>query len=327
MNELNASVLKGFGLRAGRIVKEKAYYICDTPNGLRMIHKTPEDGDRIRFQHAIKEHAAQTGYPWVDRYCIAESGLPYTTVAGENYVMTAYFERKEPDFASWPDFARVLEAVARWHRAVRNVAFGEQTKIFMQTTPLTEVFAKQGAELASIRKRVTRQARLSDFDVLFIKNAGYYTRQVKNALHDLEHTDYAVWCAQAASQRHICHNALKEESLPASGDQVYVTQYTDACVDMQLNDLCGLIRRYAQRAGVNAAPPSAVLEAYDRIEPISSEGVAILHALLQYPYHFIKIVTQYYSKKRTWTPNAITNRMLAAVSEKEAYEQYIHMLA
>lgn len=323
MGELSASLLKSFGIRAGRVVKEKSYFVCDTPDGLLKLAKTRVNEERILFEHDIKEHMAHTGYPWVEQYILTPDGAPYLRNGGDCYVLTPYYERNEPDFSSWPDFARVIDSVARWHGCARGVVFKQNTRVITPSAPLNQIFARQTAEMNGIRKRVGKQARLSDFDVLFIKNASYYARLMNEAAEALAKTDYPERFATAVDENHICHNALKEESISFGSEAVYITQYADACVDIQLHDLCALIRRHIKCAGANAAPIAQILDIYSHTEPVTQAASDVLHAMLLYPYPFMKIVTQYYSKKRSWTPNALTLRMQSVVNEKENYERHI----
>ncbi|MDR1665108.1 MAG: hypothetical protein LBR83_09355 [Clostridiales bacterium] len=323
MGELNSAVLKQFGLRVGKVSREKAYFICETPEGAYRVSKTADTPGRIFFMHELKERLTGAGFPWVDRYAVALTGEPFATAGGDRYVMTAFTPRRESDFTDFIDFSRVVEAVARWHSLARAVDFSPKAAVMIPAQTLPEIFRKQTSELAATRKRVSRQARLSDFDVLFIKNANHYMAQMNKAAAALEATGYGARKALALSEKHICHNSLKEEYLPVSGEQVWVTHYSEACVDLQLIDLCGLIRRYVQRTGLCARPLANLLEIYSRFAPLGQGDVEILRAMLLYPYPFIKITSQYYSKKRSWTPNAITNRMQQALLERDIYEKYI----
>jgi CotS family spore coat protein len=327
MAELHDAVLQAFNLGGGRLRREKSYFICEKPEGLYKIGKTSDAGDHIILQYQLKEHLITSGYPWVDRYALTTGGQPFFTAGGENYVMTTHFRGKDTDFENWADFSRAMEWVARWHACARDVKL--PSIILPETTqqpPLTGFFQKQAAELSAIAKRVRRQPRLSDFDVLFIKNAAYYADRINDAINGLEQTDYAAAYARALSARHFCHNSLKEESLTLFDGHVYITHYSDVALDLQLNDLCGLIRRYAQRAGRHAVPIGRLLESYHRIEPLNRSSLAILYVLLQFPWQFMRIINQYYSKKRTWTPNAMANRMFTVVSERDDYEAYINGL-
>jgi CotS family spore coat protein len=323
MAELHASIIKNFGYVTHKIKKEKSYFIFETPEGLKKICKTTDTEKQILFQHTVKEHVAKNGYPWVDRFSLSASNQPFVNFGGENYVMSSFSRGRETDFGNWPDVEQAMGAAALFHSCARNVPL-ENVK---PGIPLQEFFRKQSTELNAIARRVRRQPRLSDFDVLFIKNMDFYTEQINSTVSGFDKTDYTAWLETARAEGHICHNALKEESLILSGRQTFIGFFGDTAVDVQLNDVAALIRRYVQRSGAEAVPVTQLLEAYGRVCPLPGPALDILYVLLQFPWNFMKIVNQYYSKKRSWTPNAMANRMLAVVSEKDFYAGYIRGLA
>ena len=323
MADLNPAVMKGFALTARFLKKEKMYYICETPEGLKKIYKTADTAEKIHFQHTVKEHCWDGGYVFIDRFTLSASGQPYFTADGENFVMTPHVKSRETDFTSWDDVKQALEAAARFHAQARHVPLDGSP---VAPPAFDAYLKKQLAELNMTAKRVRKQPRLSDFDVLFIKNIHFYTEQLKDAITRINQTDYAQRVQTACAETHICHNALKEENLLLDNNNTHLHHFSCASVDAQLNDIAAFIRRYAQRAGREAVPAARLVEAYDRVIPLSGAELEIIYALLLYPLNFIKIVGQYYSKKRSWTPNAIINRMLSAVDEKDFYAGYIEGL-
>jgi hypothetical protein len=65
------------------------------------------------------------------------------------------------------------------------------------------------------------------------------------------------------------------------------------------------------------------LDIYNKIAPLPTDGEKILHAMLSFPWSFAKIVANFYSKKRNFTPAAITSRMAGVLGEQELYDDYI----
>jgi CotS family spore coat protein len=318
---INAGVFAAFGINVKKTVREKSYFICETTDSLLKLAKTTEPVERIEQMHTVKEHVAGAGYPGVDRYRVTPAGLPYAQLGGETWTACEFIRGREADFESWDDVRRIIRDVRRWHGCARGV----EADIAV-SPPLGDYFRRKGEELAGIVKRVRRQTRLSDFDVLLIKNIAYYTELINKAVTLIDGSSYAELYKLALTEGHVCHHALKEESLDLCESCVFITHYEEAAFDTQLADLASLMRRYAGRAGSRAVSASRLIEEADKAETLSDGSVNVLYALLTFPWQFIKITTQYYSKKRTWTPNAITNRMQTIISEAGYYEKYINEL-
>ena len=327
MDKLSPAVLEAFGVNSRRIKREKGRYLCDTACGTMNVHITSEPPEAIRLQHYIKEYLAERGFPWTDQYQLANTGQPFVLLGRDTYVMTKYpHERRELDFENEAEVIKAFETLALFHIAACDIA--RQTaphfsSYIPQSPPKPEIYLRQISELAQAGKQARRGPRLSDFDVLFIKHAPRYGEIMQSSISLLAGTGYAKLYSEAINRGSLCHNAIKEENI-LSG--THIINFSKVEIDLQLSDLTALIHRYAQRSSKNI-PVRRLLEAYDAVNPLPAGAEDILYALLIFPWAFVKIITQYYSKKRNWTPNGLINRMDAILSERESYEKYVNAVA
>ena len=310
MSSLHHSVTKAFGVPG--VIREKGYY--KTIDGAKIIYKTTDGRDQILARHQITEHCIKTGYPWMDRYHLSKGGQPYVFAEGEYYVMTDRIPYREADFSNPHEFLKIVDALANWHRCARRVAFTGSLYKGHPPASLTETFYSQGNMMDSIRKRIRKQSKWSDFDVMFLKNYLHYRERMQRALQLLESTGYLNHCHKARQKGHICHGDLKGDCLRIYGDRVYITKLGQAFVDYQLSDLCDIIRR--REKGQQDLKHSLILDTYSQVLPLEPEEEVILEAILLYPAAFVKTATEYYQKKRTWTPAAITNKMREILSDE-----------
>lgn len=309
-------VAMSFGVSG--LVREKGYY--KTADGTRMILKTKDAHKQILARYQIIEHCKEAGFPWMDHYYLSRQGLPYVFSEGDNFIMTGKIPYREADFSDLKEFIQVVQTVARWHSFARDINFpgGANLSLSNNNVSLTETFRIKELALESIHKNIRRQSQWSDFDVLFIKNYPGYRETINKALKLLESTKYLGHWQRARQMNHICHGRLKEDCLricEKSGD-VYITKLDFASVDYQLTDLWGLIRRREKGNAINHSLRNSVIKAYSEILPLEPEEEVILEAMLLYPLGFVKIVTEYYKKKRTWTPIALTNKMLEVLTKE-----------
>ena len=306
MSGLHHSVISAFAVPG--IVKEKGYY--KTRDGTRMIRKTKDTAGQISARHHIIEHCIKAGYPWIDRYHLTQFGQPYIFADAENHIMLDLIPHREADFTDAQEFIMVVEAVARWHACARDLALPSALHIGRPPVPLTDSFRTQAETLTAIHKRIRRQSKWSDFDVLFLKSYHEYKERMHRARQLLESTNYLKRWQKARQMNHICHGGLKEECLRIHKDKVYITKLEQATVDYQLNDLCSLIRRREKLdKDVQQIDRNTIYKAYSKILHTEPEEEVILEAMLLYPLAFVKIVLEYYQKKRSWTPVAMANKM------------------
>jgi len=317
MDKLSPAVLEAFGLHSRGIKKEKGYYLCESEGGHIKVHTTSESPEAICLRHSIKEYLIKN-FPQIDQNRLTKTGQPYIVVGRETYVATHYpTPQSETDLENEAHVLGAFRGLAKLHVASKCMPI----KI-SASPPLPEIYTRQLGELSQGKKQARRSPRMSDFDVLFIKHAPRATEIIQEAMARLEKTNYMQYYTDATHQGSLCHNALKEENLPVARGFTYITNFAHATSDLQLNDLAALLRRYAQRSSKNIPLPR-LIEAYDAIYPLPRQAADILYAQLIFPWAFMKLVTQYYSKKRNWTPNGLINRMETVLAERDSYERYI----
>jgi len=316
MGDIAAILPACYGL-SGRATKERGNYICRTKLGQGKISKTNESPQAIHRRYALLEQLAESGFDKTDRILLTEQNAPYINLGRETYVMTRHIAGRDMNLDK--DMPVALESLANFHKAARGLAISAELP---KALSLFDAWEKQSTALEQALKQVNRSSRLSDFDMLLLKNASNYTAQISAAVAALKKTDYTMLQADAISQNCICHNNLKEENLPITEEACYITRITEATLDLQLTDLANFIRRYAQRSNREISI-EGLMEVYDRINPLPASASAIIYAQLIYPWQFIKIVKQHYSKKRGWTPIAIMSRMNAILEAQSAFDEYV----
>ncbi|MCL2572467.1 MAG: hypothetical protein FWE11_08675 [Defluviitaleaceae bacterium] len=316
MDKLSPAVMDAFRIYNRGIKKEKGHYLCTAEDGPIKVHITYESIEAIRMQHVIKEQLAESGFPWTDRYKLTRAAKPYIIIGRETYVATDYPGASETDFENEAQVLQAVRSLAFFHNAAKGV------KGIAASSPLPDIFIRQIFELSQAGKQARKGSRMSDFDVLFIKHAPKAREIMEDAVARLAKTDYAGHYTNAIQKGRLCHNLLKEENLLAGDESTYIINFSGATIDLQINDLAALIRRYALRSS-RLIPVSRLIEEYAAIHPLPQDSTDILYAQLIFPWSFMKLTTQYYSKKRNWTPNGLINRMETLLAELESYEKYI----
>ncbi len=324
MEDLNFRVLQGFGVKAKKIIKEKSYYICNTDKGHRVIRKSLDSAQHIVFQHEIKEQLFQRGFTNTDRYKTSVWGHPYFESEGSIYVMTDLANFTEINFSDGKQMLQAVATLAQFHKLANHITV-RGTYFYCDDRNIEE-YNKSTDELNSIRKSLVNQRRLSDFDVLFLKNYKEYQDYIKQATDSLQQTKFRELKKKASENLTICHNRLKEENFLFSGSDLFLTGFSNAGIDLQLFDLCAIIQRYTKYLPEVSLSIGRLLDEYCKYINLTSEHFRIIHGILLYPSQFIKLCKQYYSKKRHFIPTALINRLNTLLVNAKGYENFINPL-
>ncbi|MCL2224057.1 MAG: hypothetical protein FWB96_03705 [Defluviitaleaceae bacterium] len=316
MGDLSTILPSYFGFSGAKAVKERGAYLFDSAK----IHKSNSTPREIIASFDLLKKIEQAGFLYADVIIESTQKTPFVTLGRDIFVATRYVRGREPDMACLDDVKALTQSLAGFHKAARDLK--NLSAEISRAPSLCDVFAKQIATLGASVKQVNRRPRLSDFDVLVLKNADAFTARAEKAAEILSATDYKNMYENAIANNHICHAALKEETFTLTQEHCYISRFEDATIDLQLTDLASLLRRYARKSG-REMPIKTLLEIYNKTSPLPADAEKIIHAMLLFPWPFLKTVSQFYSKKRNFIPAAITTRMTGILEEQEEYDKFI----
>jgi len=318
LEDLNIQIPAGFGLKAGRIIKDKNGYIYETPKGRILIKKVFESYDFISFSHSLKEALYKEGFELTDRYRLSTSGLPYVLWENKAYVAKEYLPFRGIDFNDNDDLRAALTSIARMHRASRGkrlypAYYGDQG--------LKDKYSDKLRELQTAKKKAGQKKRLSDFDVMFLKNYTYYEERLQKSIDILSATD------ENKAEKCFCHNYLKEETILINDEkQAILTDFSRCLIDTPVTDLVQIINRYIKCKPSCPLSITDILNIYQNENPLSEDELRLLRPLLMYPEAFLKLSFRYYSKNRSWIPGSIVKRMESVMNPQELLERYLEEL-
>jgi len=321
MEDLNGQVLLAFDIKARKITKEKSQYIVTVNGGARAIRSVFETREHVAFQHAVKEHMCRNGFADTDRFYLTVSGLPYCEYDGSLYVMTDVLRGKELDFLDEAELLGAIKTLAAMHKAAEGAPAG----FIERDDPVSEI-QKDLAWLGSVKKRVNAQKRLYDFDVMFLKNYGFYTDQLERCLDELRRGDPAALNACAAERGMVCHNAIKGKYILIGAGKTSIVNFSAAAARHVCADIAAFVRRYGKTAPAGRVNINTLVGAYLSVNPLSARETAALRPLIRRPASFLKVCGQYYNKKRTWTPGAISAKIEDIVRGGEEFAAYVDEL-
>ncbi|MDR2899068.1 MAG: hypothetical protein LBU94_02000 [Clostridiales bacterium] len=178
--------------------------------------------------------------------------------------------------------------------------------------------------METFKKLVNGIRRLSDFDILFLKNYDFYYNNILEAEKITMETGYDDNYDKAVCDNMICHNNLKKDNiLLTPQDDVYILNFSGARVDYYTQDLADFIYRYIKNQPENRLNVDVIIEAYSEEKPVTDDDIKILYGCLLFPGAFLKASRLYYNKKRSWAPSSVINRMEQVLSCKDIFHEYI----
>ena len=309
-------ILKAYNLNIKHVDRYKTYYLLTTDTNIMALKKVDTHKKNIETAHIIKTFLLDNGFHQTDKFLLANH-KPYLEYKGDIYIITNLTENTCVNFDNNTSFLELIQTVSKMYNNLKK------TNLTLEEGPNLNISLKKSLDkISSIKKRVGRKTKLTDFDIIFLKNYETYLRDIEISCDLLAGSKYEFFRNKAINDNAVCHNALKKEHLIHKGGKIYITNFYEANNNYYMWDFATIIKSYA---GHNPRPIAIekIIEAYSRHIPMDKNEVKILYALLKYPYKFVKISEKYYAKQRSYVPSGMLQSMNKIIESREGFRGYI----
>ena len=316
MEDINEKILwEGYGLRFRGGTRTRAGLICRTDMGLRELKKPRGSAESLRLAFRVKERLRENGFHQIGRIYETLEGEPFYRYDGVLYILEEPLPAEvlsEDDTAA---FVQGADTLGQMHAAAKGL---QDEKDKWNKDRLPALYEKRRGELAKIRRRNDRRGNYDAIDLLLIAHYEQYMTQSREAEELLKKGGYGGAVERAAEEGAFCHNAYKSEALRLNGEgQLFVGNFDKCSRELPLADLAFYLRRYFKKTAGDGKGVWRMLESYGRYCPLSAGDLMILQGMLLYPEKFLRLVNEYYNRRRACVSPAMQERLAAAVREEE----------
>ena len=316
MEDINEKILwEGYGLRFRGGTRTRTGLVCRTDRGLRELKKPRGSVENLRLAFCVKEQLQKNGFGNISRFYRALDGEPFYRHDGILYTLEDVMPAEALPEDHTEDFVRGAETLGRMHQAAAGRC-NDAARWDRERLP--RLYAKRRSELAKIRRRNDKRGNYDAIDLLLIRNYDRFMGQVREAEELLQKGGYREAVDRAAKEGAFCHNAYKGEALRVSEKgEIFVGSFDKCGSELPLADLAAYLRRYFKKTEGSAAGVAAMLESYGKHCPLSAADLTILRGMLVYPEKFLRLVNEYYNRRRACVSPAMQERLAAAAREEE----------
>lgn len=328
LEDLNLQILRGFDLKPKTIHKLNSYYICNTNKGVKALKKSKDSIESILIQNDIKNHLIYNGFSNTDSFCISKQNKPYYSFNNNTYVVTDFINNESIDFQDNALFLQLIKTIGKMHSCFKGASLPQGSVPY--GADLNIEYSKSLQKLKSIKKRIYNQNRLSNFDVIFIKNYESHIYDIEEAMFSLKETDYAKYRSKAIQERNMCHNVLKKESLildkDSIGSNIYITNFSKCTIDYHLIDLSSVIKSYLKYTHEDPISIEKIIDTYSKYNTLHDNEIKILYIFLLYPSKFVKVCSHYYFKQRKWGAISMASRLETILEQRAFLNNYANAI-
>jgi len=324
--------LKKYSLKVYNMYRARGAYLLETDRGLKLLKCFEGSENRAIFEHIVKEHLYNHGYYNTDLFVkTIEGDIIAEDQSGCRYVVKNWFWGEECNLKELSQIEMASANLARLHNALKGVEFTNEQLEYNVAGNLKETFEKRNRELKRIRGYIRDKRQRNEFEVLFLNLYDEFYEQGIRAQKKLEVSQYNKVYNEALQDMSICHGnytyhniimlknkteAITKTYIPPGwinrepisandlssrlGKMVATTNFEKSYVGIQITDLYHFIRKVMEKNDWDILYGSNIIEAYDKIKPISNDELEVLYLNLLYPEKFWKVTNYYYNGKKVW---------------------------
>ena len=340
MEDRSQEALKRYRLKIYNIYRARGAFLLETDCGLKLYKCFEGSRNRALFENKVKEHLSLHGYQNTDLFVKTnDEDIIAEDSAGCQYIMKNWFWGEECNLKELAQIEAASANLARLHCILRNVEFSMDQLEHNISPDLMEIFEKRNRELKRVKAYIREKKQKNEFELLYLNYYETFYEQGLQASERLSDSSYSKLLSDAINQRRVCHGnytyhniimlknkaeAMTKNYVPpgwinkqpvtateisAGSGMIATTNFEKSYIGLQISDLYQFVRKVMEKNDWDIMYGSNIIEAYDRVKPITKEELRILYVLLLYPEKFWKITNFYYNGKKSWISGRNTQKL------------------
>lgn len=321
MQGMERKVAESYGLEIINLFPYKDTIMIVTSQSRKMLRKIPFSLERLRFIHGAKEHLAGNGFTDVDKYLCTLEGEPYFNFDNNYYTLVDFIDGRESNFDNDHDVRQAAITLAELHSASRGYSVPEGAKVQDELGKLPGYFSKRLEDIKKMKKQAKKGR--GRFDQLFLEQVDYFFEIGESAVSELEKSSYARLVESTREEGHFCHHDYTHHNIIMNEAGVAIINFDYCCFELKVYDIANLIRRKMRKCDWDISKTELIINSYSSVEPLSSEELAVMKIILQFPQKFWRVINRYYNSRRSWSERSFMIRLQEVVDEIGPHKEFL----
>lgn len=349
--------LKRYRLKVYNIYRARGAFLLETDNGLKLFKCFEGSRNRALFEHKVKEHLFDHGYFNTDLFVkTMDNDIISEDSSGCQYIMKNWFWGEECNLKELSQIEDACSNLARIHCLLKDIDFTKEQIEYSIQDDLTMTFEKRNRELKRVKSYIRDKRQKNQFEMHYLNYYDEFFDQGIRAIERLGNSLYKQLIEKAIKDRLVCHGNYnyhniimiknKQEAImkayippgwinrqPLSASNLSdgnlmmaTTNFEKAFIGLQIYDLYQFIRKVMEKNDWDIMYGSNMIEAYDKIKPISKEELNMLYIYLLFPEKFWKITNYYFNSKKSWVSSRSIQKLRNIGEQNDKKEMFLHRL-
>ncbi len=321
MNERNTEVLEQYELEIRALRRGRGAWVCETDQGLKLLREYKGTKKRLEFEAAVLDILREQSGILVDQYVRNKEGeLLSDAEDGSRYIVKDWFADRECNVQNEEEAVRAVARIAELHRVFRRIRPEEEWNLgSILTEPREAEMERHNRELRRVRNFISRKRKKSEFELCVMKTFSCFFQQAMEASEGLT----AMAAAGRMPERYLCHGEVNQHHILMGPGTVAIIEFNRMHLGVQAGDIYHFIRKVMEKHGWDRNLGYKLLNAYNRILPMSREDREYLYYLFLYPEKYWKQLNFYYNAGKAWIPLRNTEKVKNLAGQQESRNRFL----
>lgn len=321
MIDWGAEIVEKYDLEVISIRKGRGSWIFETNRGLKLLKEYKGTAKRLEFEAMVLDTVKDAETLRVDQYLRnKEEELVSVAEDGTRYLVKDWFHDRECNLKDTREILSAVRQIAVMHKSLRQVEAKEDWNMkSMVAPPPYEAMEKHNRELRKARNFIRGKQKKNEFELTVIGSFDRFFHQALEACDGMN----ALFVEEEHVPCHICHGELNQHHILMGKDYVAVTEFNKMHLGIQVEDLYDFLRKVMEKHDWNPMIGEAVMDAYERILPLSAQERRCLYYLFLYPEKYWKQINFYYNANKAWVPARQTEKIQNLERQQELRMRFI----
>lgn len=318
MNDRDLQVLEQYPFTVKANWRARGAFLLDTSEGRRLIREFSGSTYKLQKEQELLEHLRSRGH-LVDRMEPDREGRLATVYREYDlFVVKESLDGRECDTRSESEILKAASLLASLHRDMR--CFMEVTaedRLRLSAPDAEDEMERHDRELRKIYAFIRKKNRKNEFETAYLSCFPAVLEEARKTEQELRDSSYQALREQALTEGHFCHGEYIHHNILVASGQMAVINFEKFALDVQVNDLYLFLRKILEKQNYDLRLGRKILEAYDRVRPLSREEREYLSIRLKYPEKFWKLANYYYNTNKAWIPGKHMEKLEKFLSQQE----------
>lgn len=323
MNDKYEEVLKQYTLQVKSVRKGRGAWICDTDQGTKSLREYQGTLKRLEFEDQVLSQLEGLAGLNADQYIRNTEGALITAAEdGSRFVLKDWYGDRECNLKDGQEVCQALSSIARLHRKLKEIEFREEWSMGSILPRLAvEDMERHNRELKRARTFIRGKRKKTEFELCVMKTFPDFFEQAQEAAAGIS----GLW-EKGKEPRFLCHGDLDQHHVLMGSGYVAVVEYNRLHLGLQMEDLYRFMRKAMEKHGWSLALGGDMLNAYEKVLPLSADDRRCLYYLFLYPEKYWKQINYYFNANKAWIPGRNMDKILGLWEQEKERQAFLQML-